>query len=135
MKSKKRKSHKGGGNATFWLFVGISLSAAMILDKRGQAPRWDAAIVWTAIAFGPAVSICRNNWSSSRFWIGWSALLGTHIGMMWFIFSYLLPHVFVGMLYVMPLGFIEMYLVLMCVSPRWRIHFRRDRQDRLSPRD
>ena len=43
---------------------------------------------------------------------------------MWLLFSYLFPHAVIGMLYIMPFAFVETFLILMLVNPKWRIQFR-----------
>lgn len=96
----------------------------MILDKHQTTARWHAAIAWTGIPFSSVVMICRDRWRSIHFWIGWSILLGAHIGLMWLLFFYLYPHAVIGMLYIMPFAFVETFLILMLVNPKWRIQFR-----------
>ncbi len=108
-------------NLLSWFVVGVCLCAAAIISK-GKSMHWHAAIAWTAIPFGAVITICRNLWNSSRFWLIWSGLLCSHIGIMWLLFSHFFPTLFVGMLYIMPFAFVETYLVLACVSPKWRIH-------------
>ena len=120
---KGRPGKQVSDNVLSWFFAGVCLCVAVFFDKHGTAPRLHAAIAWTGIPFSSAVMLCRDRWGTTAFWVSWLALLCGHIGLMWLVFCYLFPSAFIGMLYIMPLAFMETYLVLMCVSPKWRIHF------------
>jgi len=117
----KMKPRQLSDTVISWLFVGVGLCVAIVLDKHGATHRWHAGIAWTVIPFASTVMLCRDRWGSGQFWALWLALLCGHVCLMWVIFSYLLPSVSVGMLYVVPLAFVETYLVLACLSPKWRI--------------
>jgi hypothetical protein len=120
---KGRPAKRISDDVLSWLVAGACLCVAVLFDKHGPEHRWHAAIAWTGIPFGSVVSLCRDRWGSSEFWVTWLALLCGHIGLMWLVFSYLFPSAFIGIFYIIPLAFLETYLVLMCVSPKWRIHF------------
>jgi len=106
-------------DTVLWIGTGLVLAAAIILDRQGFPQRWHAAIMWTAVAFGPAIVVRRKRWGSWSFWFVCTGYLSLHLGLMWLLFAYLLARVSVlGTLYVVPFASIEAFVLLALLSNR-----------------
>jgi hypothetical protein len=90
-----------------WVGIGLGLVAIIILDKRSPPHKWHAAVMWTFCALFGLLIFGRKKRRSWLFWIFWTASLVLHVFMMWLIFGELLPRLILGILYVVPLAFIE----------------------------
>jgi len=120
LKNRKAKlTGKAIDDGVSWLFVGICVCAAILLDKAAGSNKWHAAIAWTGIAFSSVVIVLRSQWRSTLFWAKWSILLVCHVGIMWLLFAHLLSKIKVGMLYVMPVAFVETFVLLGLISLKW----------------
>ena len=106
-------------DAVLWIGTGLVLAAAIIFDRQGMPQRWHAAIMWTAVAFGPPTVVRRKRWNSWPFWLCWIIYLSVHLALMWVLFAYLLTKVRVlGTLYVVPFAAIEALVLLVLLSKR-----------------
>lgn len=104
-------------NAVLWIGVGIALLAEIIFDSAGMPQKWHAAIMWTAVAFGPPTVVRRKRWMFASFWMSWTLYLGLHTVGMWILFAYVLAKVQVlGTLYVVPFAGIEAFVILILLS-------------------
>jgi hypothetical protein len=95
-----------------WVGIALVLVAAIILDKGSAPHKWHAAIMWTFVAFLGVLIFGRKKRRQWSFWIFWVACLVLHVFAMWVIFGKLLPRLILGMLYVVPIAFIEAILLV-----------------------
>jgi uncharacterized protein with PQ loop repeat len=108
--SKKRISLSN--DALGWSGLGLSLIAAVILDKGSPPHKWHAAIMWTFCALLGLLKFGREKRTSRLFWIFWVSCLVLHVFAMWLIFGLLMPRLILGTLYVVPLAFVESLFLL-----------------------
>ena len=109
-------------DTVLWIGTGLVLAAAIIFDKQGMPQRWHAAIMWTAVAFGPPTVVRRRMWKSWSFWLTWLVYLSLHLALMWLVFAFVLAKIRVlGTLYVVPIAGIEAFVLLVLFSKR-RVH-------------
>jgi hypothetical protein len=95
----------------------IAVVVSTIFNGHGLQQKWHAAIMWTGVAFGTVVLSTRKRLNSWRFWLVWISFLLLHVLTMWFLFSIVLSNVLVlGMLYVIPFGFLESILLISVMS-------------------
>src|SRR5581483_6860996 len=113
-----RHSASLSDNALEWIGVILGLTAIMVFDKRGMPQKWHAAVMWTLCTFGPFLVISRRRWRFWNFWTAWAICLGFHVCAMCVIFARIFARIEVlGMLYVVPLGFLE-FIFLLPIIPK-----------------
>jgi hypothetical protein len=95
-----------------WIGLALALIAAIILDKSSQPHKWHAAIMWTFCALFGVLIFGRDKRTSLRFWAIWTTCLVLHVVVMWVIFAQVLPRLILGTLYVVPLAFMELLLLV-----------------------
>jgi FtsH-binding integral membrane protein len=104
-----KKKTEFSDDALGWIFTGLALVAAILLDKNSEPHnRWHAAIVWTVTAFLGLVVwfrliTRRKRRSLLAFWVFWLACLVVHVYAMRAIFGWLLPRLMIGTLFVGPI--------------------------------
>ena len=95
----------------------IAIVASIIFNQHGLPQKWHAAIMWTGVAFGTVILSSRKKLTSWRFWLVWVSFLLLHMLMMWVIFAIILSNILVlGMLFVVPVGFLESLLLINIMS-------------------
>ena len=95
----------------------LALSAGFIESSLGVPQRWHAASAWTLVSFSVAISMYRRYWASWRFWAAVAVCLVPHLAVMWMIFARLLQNVkWMGTMYVIPLEFLEVPVLLIAVG-------------------
>jgi hypothetical protein len=115
----KNKKNAVSDNAVEWMIAGLALAALIIFGRLGMPQKWHAAIMWTAVAFGPMTITLRRRWKSWSFWAWWTIYLGLHAALMWVVFALLLTKLRVlGTAYVVPLGAVETFVFLVLLSKR-----------------
>lgn len=115
----KKTQNAVSENAVEWIGAALALTAAVIFGRLDMPQKWHAAIMWTAVAFGPMTLTLRKRWKSWSFWLWWAIYLSLHTALMWVVFAVLLSKVRVlGTLYVVPLGAVETFLLLVLLSKR-----------------
>ncbi|MGD0736183.1 MAG: hypothetical protein ABR976_13600 [Terracidiphilus sp.] len=106
-------------NLLEWIIAGLALAAVIVFGRLGMPQKWNAAIVWTAVAFGPPLLARRKVWNSQSFWTSWAIYLILHSALMWVIFAYLLAKVkTLGMVFVVPFAAIEAFTILILLSKK-----------------
>ena len=104
-------------NVAGWIAGAVALISVIILDTRGLPQKWHAAVMWTVCAFASVVVFSRKRLSSWQFWVSWTICLAFHVVLMWVLFAQLLRSLVVlGMLYVVPLAFLESLLLFAVLS-------------------
>jgi len=102
-----------------WIVAGLALAAVIVLNSYGLPQKWHAAVMWTGVAFAPPTIVRRKRWGSWSFWAKWTICLSLHLLFMWFVFALLLARLRVlGMLYVVPFGAVESFVLLAVFSKR-----------------
>lgn len=94
-------------DAIGWVGIALGLIAAIVLDKVSAPHKWQAAIMWTFVAFFGVLiwgRQKRNSWVILAF-LG--RMLGSQRNCDGVIFGQLLPRLMLGTLYVVPLAFFE----------------------------
>jgi hypothetical protein len=74
----KNKKNVVSDNAVEWIVAGLALAASITFGQLGTPQKWHAAIMWTAVAFGPVTVTLRKRWKSWSFWLWWTIYLSLH---------------------------------------------------------
>lgn len=112
-------------NQLSWLFVGAFMCSVIYLDMHGSTQRWHSPLIWTFTSFCSTLIVRRKSWNSLLFWAAWIVLLCFHVAMMWLIFAKLLPTLFIGSLFILPIAVFESVL-LFAYLPPWSKRFRKE---------
>ncbi|HUB29205.1 MAG TPA: hypothetical protein VL967_05885 [Terracidiphilus sp.] len=114
-----RKQSVVSDKAFEWIIALLALAALIEFGRLGMPQKWHAAIVWTAVAFGPITIVLRKRWSLWAFWLSWSISFSLHLIGMWLVFADLLAKVrYLGTLYVVPFAAIEAFVLLVLLAGR-----------------
>lgn len=102
-----------GDDAVYWAGMIAGFVAILFVDHLSMPQKWHAAIMWTFCALGLATVMGRRWWMSRLFWSLWTILLCLHLLVMWGLFEHLFTAVrVVGMMSVIPFGFIEGFILV-----------------------
>src|SRR5438132_95002 len=110
--AEKPTASKVSDDALGWIGLVLVVIAAIILDKGSPPHKWNAAIMWTFVAFFSVLVFGGKKRNSGKFWIFWSTCLVLHVVALWVIFGQLLQHLILGTLYVVPLALLESAFLL-----------------------
>lgn len=101
------------GTAINWAGGLLALAIALIFAKFHMQQKWDAAAMWTLVAFVPSTAFCRRYWNKWKFWAVWLIFLIIHICLIVAIFHWLLKtFTIIGTVYVVPFAFLECFLLV-----------------------
>ena len=95
----------------------LTVIFGVALTHFDMAQKWDAAACWTIVPFSAVIPMYYRYWSGWRFWVAWTICFLLHLGLMWFICAKLMADVVrMGTLYVVPLEFVEIFVLLLAIG-------------------